>query len=314
MSKVGIIECEKLESAQYLMKNNTNLREVQGDFLILRDGTGMFYNCTALTSFIGKIDGFANVLKPLQNGQYMFYNCNNLKTVKWINVHDGVQNNHGFSGLENSEHMFAHSGLETFDFFLPRLTDATEMFYNCTALTSANMFDMSIYENNILTNGTRMFYNCTSLKNINNMYIQDQGGNCLSFDYLTEGQEMFSMTDIELCYMQLPSLINGRCMFNLCNNLSVFATGNLNGLASLEIGDDMFRGCVLDNNSVIRIAQCLQNTTITTDGNITIGADATYKNDVNISTILNLNEDKTSGSVQNNAGGTWNVIMEWNTK
>lgn len=313
MSKVGIIECEKLESAQYLMKNNTNLREVQGDFQLLRDGTGMFYNCTALTSFIGKADELA-ASGSLQNGQYMFYNCTNLKTLRWVNVNGGMENKYGFSGLTNSEHMFAHSGLETFDFFLPKLTDATDMFYNCTALTNANMFDSADYESNILINGTRMFYNCTSLKNVNNMYIQDQGGNCLMFKDLKEGQDMFSMTDIELCYMDLPSLINGRAMFAGCKKLSTFATPNVQGMNNLEIGERMFISCVLDKPSVIRIAQCLQNTKITTSADITIGADIANKDDADIAIALNLNEDKTSGSVQNNAGGTWNVTMEWNTK
>jgi hypothetical protein len=68
---------------------------------------------------------------------------------------------------------------------------------------------------------------------------------------------MFSATAISAFNGNLPNLVNGRCMFNLCNKLSFFATPSLTGLASLEIGDDMFRGCVLDYNSLIRLAEYL---------------------------------------------------------
>jgi hypothetical protein len=66
----------------------------------------------------------------------MFFNCKNLKTVKFLND-DGIAENHGLGGLTDGSYMFAHSGIESFNYFTPRLVNSVEMFYNCTALTSA---------------------------------------------------------------------------------------------------------------------------------------------------------------------------------
>jgi hypothetical protein len=68
MSKVGIIEYDKLTRAVGLMQNNTYLREWRCPLPNLIDGSHMFHNCTALTSFTSD-------LPSLEGGGIMFWGC-----------------------------------------------------------------------------------------------------------------------------------------------------------------------------------------------------------------------------------------------
>jgi hypothetical protein len=51
MAKIGIIEYEKLENGESLMKGNDKLVSVKCPFPKLTNGTKMFYGCSNLKTF-----------------------------------------------------------------------------------------------------------------------------------------------------------------------------------------------------------------------------------------------------------------------
>lgn len=79
---------------------------------------GMFYNCSALTTFTSD-------LSSLTNGWGMFRGCVNLTSFE--------------SDLRNlvcGNDMFSYSGIQSFDYDVPRLESANHMFSNCGNITS----------------------------------------------------------------------------------------------------------------------------------------------------------------------------------
>lgn len=70
MSKVGIIDYEKLVNGSKLMYENTNLTSVNCPFPVLQDGSEMFSECSSL------INVSIPDLSSLQNGKMMFYKPN----------------------------------------------------------------------------------------------------------------------------------------------------------------------------------------------------------------------------------------------
>ena len=78
MSKVGIIEFNKLVNGSKLMYNNTNLLSVECGFPSLIDGTSMFSGCESLTTFKGS-------LGSLKTARDMFHNTSlNVESVEEI--------------------------------------------------------------------------------------------------------------------------------------------------------------------------------------------------------------------------------------
>lgn len=93
-------------------------------------------------------------------------------------------------------------GLRDFSAVMPNLTTAYAMFFYCTFLTS-----------NISQN----------------------------FNYLEDGTEMFSYTNIGSFNGKLPKLVNGSLMFYNCSNLQTFMS--MSSLTKLKSGYAMFSGC-----------------------------------------------------------------------
>lgn len=71
MSKVGIIEYDKLEIGDSLMSNNNYLREWRCPLPNLTNGDNMFFNCNNLITFTAD-------LRSLRNGMWMFRDCSKL--------------------------------------------------------------------------------------------------------------------------------------------------------------------------------------------------------------------------------------------
>jgi hypothetical protein len=112
----------------------------------------MFCLCTSLDNI--ETSDFSNV----ENGNYMFDKCQSLKSFS--------QDLH-FASLKNVYYMFNQSGLETTlgeeKFILdmgkqfPKVGNAHRMFIDCKSLHS---IDFDVYN---CPTGTEMFYNCTAL-------------------------------------------------------------------------------------------------------------------------------------------------------
>ena len=196
-----------------LVDGNTNVQDYYG---------GLFYRCTALTSF--KSD-----LSSLTDGGWMFCHCENLKSfdADLSSLTNGTDMfyyctalttfDSDLSSLTNGDYMFSNSKISSFESELPNLTDGPGMFdccYNLTTFTS----DLSS-----LTDGGWMFRGCRKLKSFN----------CDNLSSLTNGFEMFYE----------------------CVALTTFT----DGLSSLTNGDNMFRGCKLDTQSIKNIADTINN-------------------------------------------------------
>ena len=121
MSKVAIIENEKITEANYLMSGNTYLTKFSSPMPNLMKGNYMFNGCNVLTVF--DIE-----LPKLKKGSYMFSGCplssfsQSLSTVV-----------SGDSMFENND------SLVTFTSNLGSLKGANKMFYGCDKLSSQSL-------------------------------------------------------------------------------------------------------------------------------------------------------------------------------
>lgn len=193
MSKVGIIEYDKLEIGDSLMNNNTYLREWRCPLLKLTSGKKMFQKCGRLTTFTPD-------LSSLTNGYYMFHNTNLSSFTSDL------------SSLTEGDSMFLGCyTLITFTSDLSSLTNGNRMFDNCWELTTFIASDLSS-----LTNGNRMFYYCYNLTTFTS-----------HLSSLTNGNSMFNG-----CYRLttftsgLSSLTKGSGMFQSCK-LNVESVENI---------------------------------------------------------------------------------------
>ena len=203
--------------------------------------SGMFYNCTALSKFIGDLSSltegqsmfygsglvtFYSDLSSLTDGDSMFYSCGSLKTFY-----------SDLSSLTDGQRMFQDCyALATFTSDLSSLTVGDYMF-SCTNLTTFTN-DLSS-----LASGSYMFYECNFLET----FYSDLSS-------LTDGRLMFyGCGRLETFYSDLSSLTDGGSMFRGCECLETFYSD----LSSLTNGSSMFRGCNLTAESITRIAKSL---------------------------------------------------------
>lgn len=150
MSKVGIIEYEKLVDGTRLMYKNTNLVSVECPFPVLKNGTQMFAWCSSLTTFN------VSELPKLENGESMFYNPN-FSTFN-CNLPSLICGNQMF--FKNSA---AH--LTSFQGNLDSLEDGEKFFYGQEGFT-----DFSTNSLQSLKCGKYMFYNTLlNLKSVKNI-------------------------------------------------------------------------------------------------------------------------------------------------
>lgn len=193
MSKVGIIEYDKLEIGDSLMNNNNYLREWRCPLPKLTSGKKMFQKCVELTTF-------TTDLSSLTNGDYMFTGCYNLTSFRG-----------DLSSLVNGYWMF-HTcwELTSFTSNLSSLTKGNRMFYHCHNLTSFT----SVF--NSLTNGESMFFACARLTTFES-----------DLSSLTNGDFMFGgCSALTTFTSDLSSLTNGSGMFQSCK-LNVESVENI---------------------------------------------------------------------------------------
>lgn len=167
MSKVGIIEFDKLVIGDYLMKSNDHLREWSCPLPKLTHGNYMFYNCDNLTSFSGD-------LSSLQYAERMFSQCIDFTTFECSNL----------NSLKEAPDMFSACDITSFNYDLPNLTNADSMFSHSYELKSFSgsvnklqvadsMFQWSPNLETVNANfpsvifGDNMFYDCNKLENFN---------------------------------------------------------------------------------------------------------------------------------------------------
>ena len=203
------VQTNKIKDGSYMFSQSTALTSFSSDLSSLTNGYQMFYVCTALTSFNAD-------LSSLTNGSYMFRGCSNFTSF-----------NSDLSSLKNGNWMFDWcTTLTSFTGKLSSLTDGYSMFANCRNLSSFSS-DLSS-----LTNGEKMFYDAklTSFSS--------------DLSSLTNGEKMFyDCENLTTFTSNLPNLTNGYEMFYLCKNLTTFSSdysGSPVNLSSLTEGISMF--------------------------------------------------------------------------
>lgn len=205
MSKVGIIEYDKLEIGQDLMKSNTHLREWRCPLPSLTKGGNMFSGCTNLTSF--SVD-----LPSLTDAYNMFSRC-----------HFNSFSSELPSLTQSGEMFYMCTALKSFSSEMPSLTYGYAMFAGCSSLNSFSS------ELSSLTYGRWMFKKCSQLESFTS-----------DLSSLTKGEYMFnSCTALTTFNSNLSSLANGTQMFYGCNSLDTVTIK----LKNLESADSMFKDC-----------------------------------------------------------------------
>lgn len=233
MSKIGIIEYDKLVIGNRLMENNTYLLEWRCPLPNLTDGNNMFHWCSNLKSWnidlpsldsgewmfmhCFELESFSSDLSSLENGRYMFSGCSNLNSL----TSDSNGSPVDLSNLKYGDYMFTGcKALTSWDIDLPKLKYGGYMFAECSNLTSFTS-DLSN-----LTDGNRMFYDCELLENVTiklknlesaNSMFKDCGSlktlRVDYYDYAPSGgidcREMFNGCDVRNMNLYI-SLLNER--------------------------------------------------------------------------------------------------------
>lgn len=245
----------------------SKLQSIESDFSSLIDGTYMFY-ITPLHTIIAE-SGFPK----LESGYYMFSQTNlqnfnfNLLNLKdgssMFRASDLLTFNSNLCNLKNGSQMFYYTDLSKFTNNLNLLQSAEQMFEH-TPLESFNS-DLGSLEI-----GTYMFDGCSKLNNFETNNL----------DSLIRGRDMFRNTAIDEFVYDLPSLIQGMDMFFI-NPMGIEFTYNklIDGeltnvtetivlpglkkfrgaLPSLQCGYNMFACCRLDEDSIMVIADTIND-------------------------------------------------------
>lgn len=168
---------------------------------------------------------------------------------------------------------------------LTSLTDGSDLFTTNTNLKVD--WDVSIPN---LAKSNYMFSYCTNLTSFSG-----------DLPNLAKGNYMFSnCTNLTSFSGDLPNLTDGSYMFSMCTSLTSF-TGNI---PKLKNATWMFTYCKLDKKSVHHIAQSIPASPggLSLDYNISLGIDASLKNDPDVAADLTL-----IGTTKK-----WKLTTEWN--
>lgn len=163
MSKVGIIDYEKLVDGTKLMYNNTNLTSVKCPFPVLKNGCYMFCGCNALTNvsipdlsslqngymmfYKTRLQNFSCDLPSLKNGDTMFMNYNQATPANFSETAKLVSFNGDLGELVDGKSLFSQqSKFTTFSTSsLQNLKSGIDMFYR----TSLNLNSVKQIADNI---------------------------------------------------------------------------------------------------------------------------------------------------------------------
>lgn len=178
------------------------------------------------------------------------------------------------SNLTDGYGLFSYEALESFNVDMSSLKNAYSMFGGCSNLTSFSS-DLSS-----LTNGEDMFHNCYNLESFaGDLSNLTNGGSMfyntslpqwnLDLPKLTDGGNMFTasngfgdnsmISQIESFTGDLSSLRNGQAMFYVESSVSRKLKHFVSDLSSLIDGNMMFEGCELDTESIMYIAESIND-------------------------------------------------------
>ena len=222
VSKIGKLKSLEI-ATQMFCGTNVDAKE-NGPFTempSLKFANGMFARDASLTSFTSDAPLLTNI-------DGMFGGCENLESV--VLTTDNV--------TSASLAFQSCYSLKSFECKLHSLISAQSMFEDCCELEK--------FENSLrnLIKGDAMFGGCEKLStfNIDNL------------DMLHEGGAMLCYCNIEEFNYDLPSLEDGSVMFR-DTPLKTFTSS----LPSLLAGYYMFKGCKLDKNSILMIADSIKD-------------------------------------------------------
>ena len=175
------------------------------DTSTLADASGMFYNCSSLTT-IGDISGWD--VSKMTKTSCMFSGCSSLTTLN-------------LSGWDVSN-----------------LANATEMFGGCSKLTTIG--DLSSWDVSNLTNAINMFSNCSSLTTLN--LSSWDVSNLANASHMFDGCSKLT-TIGDLSSWNISKMTNASSMFSRCSSLTTI--GDLSGwdVSNLASAQWMFFNC-----------------------------------------------------------------------
>ena len=235
-------DCKALKQIEGLEYLNTS--EV-------KDMSGMFYGCSALTSLdlkhfntknvthMGSLFAICTALTSIDlknfdtqnvtNMSNMFFNCVALTSLDL--QHFNTQNVTDMSGMFS--YCWTLTSLDLKNFNTQNVTDMSWMFSDCSTLTS---LDLKNFNTQNVTDMSRMFKNCSALTTLNLQNFNTQN--------VTDMSKMFwwckALTSLDLKNFDTQSITNMEEMFSGCEALT---TINSNTTWQCPKSENMFANC-----------------------------------------------------------------------
>lgn len=231
---VSFSNLQSLKKADGMFNYCVALEEVDLPTLYsLESADGMFVGCNNLkdvTLSMPALKEFGD-----DTNQRMFRECDELKDIRFTNL----------DSLEIARYAFTQLGVQSVELAdMPKLRDATGMFYECAELQYFNIGKLPALEY-----AEYMFADCTNLD------MSDK----LVFESLRVADNMFSNSGIETAFIWLkdmPCLVSSNNMFDYCNALTC---ANIKGLPKLVRGKGMFCACVMLNDATLEDLPSLED-------------------------------------------------------
>ena len=303
----------ELKDAYAMFKNCT---DIQHPIYEAVASDGVVLHRTSESAF----DAVNGIILPVAtNLESMFQECTNLKSID-VYAPNATNAKNMLSNCGNITHATLHS---------TKLQNADSLFLYCRKLSQANLDQLSLTGNNAtIVNGSNMF-NCTSTNSI--FYVVTKTNNTVNFPSLEIAEKMFDCTFYHIptpnydsekhltsgttfnlpklvigdrmfysnyylnaANMILPKLQSANEMFAACNSLESFNTSTEGQLKNLVEARYMFSDCILNEDSVIGIINCLRNNQGLTQEKLDKG---TYDYLLTTTAKATLREDKTPFSI-----------------
>ena len=246
---------DNLTQVSYIVANCTNLKT-----LMMRNFN--FGRIESLNQFVDSsnletIDLSGSIMNNVKDMSRMFWNNTKLISINLSNITTPSVTNMG-SMFENCSRLSSvdlSSG-----FGSDYLTNAYEMFYGCTSLTTVNMDNfnfgttsgspfygassvVNISLSNVKTSGvtdmSNMFYNCVSLKTLNlSSFNTNNVTNMYSMFYGCD-----SLVSLDLSSFNISSVTSLTSMFYNCSDLQTIYVGNQWNASGASWSGNMFYNC-----------------------------------------------------------------------
>ena len=201
------------------------------DTSTLADASGMFYNCSSLTT-IGDLSSWD--VSNLADASDMFSRCSSLTTIGDISGWD-VSKMTKTSGMFSGCSSLTTLNLSSWD--VSNLTNAISMFSNCSSLTTLNLSGWDVSN---LADASHMFDGCSKLTTIGDL-------SSWNISKMTNASCMFSrcssLTTLNLSGWDVSNLADAQWMFYSCSSLTTI--GDLSGwdVSNLASAQWMFSRC-----------------------------------------------------------------------